>query len=146
MIQVIRGGVAAAAVALCLAGCGGQSKQPPQSVADAERQLRSLIVSYKGALESGDAATVCGSMSRSEQNSVVSVAKRSSPVTTCVEAMRLVFGVGAAHIRNIAHETTLRAIHVNGDSATIVSSRAGKAITSRATREGGTWKLSEFPG
>jgi hypothetical protein len=86
-------------------------------------------------------------MSRSLQSVIVGEAKRTAPVTSCEQVMRLTFRSNAntSQVRDLARETTTQRIQISGDHATIVSAQRDKTLTSAATREGGVWKLSEAP-
>ena len=129
---------------LVAVGCGSQSKQAA-SPAQAEGEVRSLLASYKRALETDNAARICDDLSRSVQRQVISEVRRTVPVTSCEQVMQLLIHTNPSLLRKITRETTGWAIHVTGDRASVITSRGDKTLTSGVTREGGAWKLSEAP-
>jgi hypothetical protein len=129
--------IAATALALAVAGCGG---------GDDKSAVESTIHSYLNAFVSGDGAKACSLMSDTTRTRFVA---RAGPVYKTGNC-----GVAIDKIRNQAGPAVLAAlkgvkvsdVKVTGDTAT-AKLTSGKSFTSTTlVKQSGSWKVSAVPG
>ncbi len=128
-------------------GCGSSASQAGSASASGQEAVRQLVNSYDSALARGDATQACQDSTKELQAALVATVRRSLPwVSSCYRAMKLLLTDG--HVVELVDQTRVGSIRVEGDQATIASTRSTKNgrpinIQSRAVLEGGAWKLAE---
>jgi len=138
------------ALALAVSGCSGGNKPAPTPRltinAEAQYAVKALVSSYEHALRAGDAEAACSDMTPTLQGQIVFETQRSAPsVASCAQAMTLAMRARHGALAAAFGRTVVKSILVSGDRATIVSTRDGKTLATRALREASGWKLDESP-
>lgn len=145
-MKTIRTVLAIGVIAAVLSSCGGGSPADP---ATGERgAVETVFRGYHQALHARDFTTAC-SLNTPEKSAelIEKLAAKGSTVSSCEEALRMVFTLPQAANAADSIATTLQIddVTVDGDNATITWSARGqgreKPTTSALRRIDGQWRL-----
>lgn len=120
--------------AVVVAGCGGGGS--------AQDQITSTVKDFYSGFVSGDGNKACDQLTSSTQQSLLRSAKGSS----CSAAISRASKVLPDSVKKQAKNVDVTNIKVNGNSATATIKGGGQSGSVQLTKQGGKWKISNFPG
>jgi hypothetical protein len=124
------------AATLLLAGCGGGSRDSPEST----------VRDYLNAFVTGDGAKACSLMTAKTRKQFVRGARRVTRTGDCATAVDRIRNRAAPGVLDALKKTKISDVKVTGDRATAsLSSAAGSSVT-QLQKVGSSWKITGAPG
>lgn len=118
--------------ALVGAGCGG----------GAQDQISATVKDFYSGLLSNDGKKSCDQLDAKTQQAV----QRSIRASSCGAAIGRLSKVLPSSLKDRIKKATVTNIKVNGDHATATVKGGGQSGSVALTKQGGDWKISNFPG
>ena len=133
-----RAAIAAMALALAVAGCGGGN--------DDAAQVKSTVRAYLDAFVKGDDARTCSLMTAKTREAFVKGARPLAKTDDCAKATRAVRAAAGTKAIDALRSARISDVTVNGNSASAkLTASSGQSIAT-LTKEGGKWKVSTTLG